>query len=355
MIHRLWNRKLGFKFSPVWKRFIYTSFYTNSRFAKVDNSPDFSKEEEKVIKYWDEIDAFKKQLEITKHFPPYTFYDGPPFATGLPHYGHLAVGAIKDTVCRYASQNGRYVERRFGWDWHGLPIEYEIDKKLGLKTKKDYDVIGVKAYNDHCREIVMRYSTQWEQIVKRFGRWIDFQNDYKTMDIEFMESVWHIFKNMYEKGLVYKSSRVMPYSTKWNTVLSNFEAGSNYKQIRDPSILITFPLENDNLTSLIAWTTTPWTLPSNLAVAVNSNFNYIKFLNPNDNKYYIIAEWRKKEIFSLLKIKNPKIVQTYLGSELENTKYVPLFDYFSKFKSTGGFSILCADFVSDKDGTGILI
>jgi len=214
MLHKSITRQWHKPLNGLAQRKIYTSFYSNSRFAKVEASPSFPKEEEKVIEYWDKIDAFKKQLELTKDLPPWTFFDGPPFATGLPHYGHIAVGAIKDTMCRYATQNGHYVERRFGWDCHGLPIEYEIDKMLNIKTKQDYESIGLAAYNNHCRDIVMKYSTQWETIVKRFGRWIDFENDYKTMDINYMESVWWVFKEMYNKGLVYKSSRVMPYSTK---------------------------------------------------------------------------------------------------------------------------------------------
>lgn len=241
----------------------------------VTQHPSFPKEEEKVLAYWTEIDAFQQQLERTKDFPPYTFYDGPPFATGMPHYGHIVVGAIKDTVTRYATQNGHHVERRFGWDCHGLPVEYEIDQKLGIQTKEDYAKIGLKAYNDECRSIVMRYSKQWESIVGRFGRWVDFQNDYKTMDLNFMESVWAIFKKIHEKGLVYKGSKIMPYSTQCSTVLSNFEAGSNYKDIEDPSVLITFPMLEDPNTEFVAWTTTPWTLPSNLVIAVNPELDYV--------------------------------------------------------------------------------
>jgi isoleucyl-tRNA synthetase len=206
-----------------------------SRFEHVTASPSFPDEEKKVMNYWDDIDAFQKQLEMTKDCPKFTFYDGPPFATGLPHYGHILVGAIKDTVTRYATQNGKHVPRRFGWDCHGLPIEYEIDKKLGVESKADYAKIGLKNYNDECRGIVMRYSKEWREIIKRFGRWIDFDNDYKTMDETFMESVWYLFKVIFEKKLVYKGSRVMPYSTKCSTVLSNFEAGSNYKDVVDPS------------------------------------------------------------------------------------------------------------------------
>lgn len=184
----------------------------NSKFSDVEVSPNFSEEEVKIMEYWDKINAFQEQLNLTKDCPKYTFYDGPPFATGLPHYGHILVGAIKDTVTRYATQNGMHVERRFGWDCHGLPVEYEIDKSLGVETKADYEKIGLKNYNDECRKIVMRYSSEWEHIVKRFGRWIDFQNDYKTMDLSFMETVWYLFKNIFEKDLVYRGSRIMPYS-----------------------------------------------------------------------------------------------------------------------------------------------
>jgi isoleucyl-tRNA synthetase len=200
----------------------------------------------------------------------------------------------------------------------------------------------------------MRYSSQWERIVKRFGRWIDFENDYKTMDITYMESVWYVFKELYKKDLVYKSSKVMPYSVKCNTVLSNFEAGSNYKLVVDPSILVTFPIIGEENTSLIAWTTTPWTLPSNLAVAVNASMTYIKFINPTDNHKYIIAESRQKDVFKLLKLKNPKIIEKIKGDQLYGKRYQPLFDYFSHMSETGAFQILNEDFVTDQDGTGVV-
>ena len=206
----------------------------------------------------------------------YTFYDGPPFATGLPHYGHIAAGTIKDVMTRYASMTGYHCTRRFGWDCHGVPIEFEIDKKYKITSSAERDAIGVKEYNRRCREIVMTYSKEWEKTVGRFGRWIDFRNDYKTMDRNYMESVWWTFKQIFDKNLVYRGSKIMPFSTKCNTVLSNFEAGSNYKDTKDPSIFITFPLVDDLDVSLIAWTTTPWTLPSNLAAAVNPEFTYLK-------------------------------------------------------------------------------
>jgi isoleucyl-tRNA synthetase len=175
-------------------------------------------------------------------------------------------GTIKDTVTRYAHQTGHYVSRRFGWDCHGLPVEYEIDKKLGITGRDMVLEMGVKAYNAECRSIVQRYTAEWETTVTRLGRWIDFKNDYKTLDPEFMESVWWVFKSMFDKGLVYRGYKVMPYSTACGTPLSNFEAGENYKDVNDPAVVVNFPLESDPSVSLVAWTTTPWTLPTNLAL-----------------------------------------------------------------------------------------
>jgi isoleucyl-tRNA synthetase len=169
---------------------------------------DFPSEEEKISKFWDEINAFETSLKKSEGKPRYSFYDGPPFATGLPHYGHILAGTIKDTVTRYAHQTGHYVERRFGWDCHGLPIEFEIDKKLNIKTKEQVEAFGIGNYNEECRGIVMRYSSEWERVVKRLGRWIDFKNDYKTMNMPFMESVWWVFKQMFEKNLVYRGFKV---------------------------------------------------------------------------------------------------------------------------------------------------
>jgi isoleucyl-tRNA synthetase len=248
-----------------------------------------------VLKYWEEIEAFKKQLELSEGKPEFTFYDGPPFATGMPHYGHIAAGTIKDVVTRYATMKGHHVPRRFGWDCHGLPIEYEIDKIHKITSSAVREEIGVKQYNAWCREIVMRFSKDWRQVIGRFGRWIDFDNDYKTMDKEFMESVWYTFSQMFDKGLVYKSLKIMPYSTGCNTPLSNSEAGSNYKDVSDPAIIVTFPIIGDkDETCLIAWTTTPWTLPSNMATAVNPKMDYCKWVDLDKNRHYISMKDRMK-------------------------------------------------------------
>lgn len=174
----------------------------------VSSSLNFNQEELKVLGLWKDLDAFKRQLDLTKDLPRYTFYDGPPFATGLPHYGHLLAGTIKDVVTRYATTTGHYVERRFGWDTHGLPVEYEIDKKLGITGRSDVLKMGIDKYNEECRSIVMRYSKEWERTVERMGRWIDFENDYKTLNPTFMESVWWVFKQLWDKGQVYRSFKV---------------------------------------------------------------------------------------------------------------------------------------------------
>jgi len=239
----------------------------------------------------------------------YTFYDGPPFATGLPHYGHIAAGTIKDVVTRYACMTGHHCTRRFGWDCHGLPIENEIDKRDNISSSVEREKMGVKEYNRRCREIVMTYSKEWETIIGRFGRWIDFKNDYKTMDCNYMESVWWAFKQIFDKDLVYRGAKIMPFSTKCNTALSNFEAGSNYKDVKDPALFITFPLVDDPNVSLVAWTTTPWTLPSNLACAVNEEFTYVKLMDVEKEKVYIIAEARIKDVTKQANIKKHKVLE----------------------------------------------
>lgn len=181
---------------------------------------NFAKQEEKILEMWEAMDAFQMQLKKTEGFPEYIFYDGPPFATGLPHYGHILAGTIKDIVTRYQSATGHHVTRRFGWDCHGLPVEFEIDKKLGITTRDDVLALGIDKYNEECRSIVMRYSEEWEKIVNRVGRWIDFKNDYKTLDPQFMESVWWVFEQLWEKDLVYKGFKVFQFFFLFSVFLS---------------------------------------------------------------------------------------------------------------------------------------
>jgi len=329
----------------------------------------FPKEEEKILALWDALDAFQEQLKRTEGMPEYIFYDGPPFATGLPHYGHILAGTLKDIVTRYASATGHHVIRRFGWDCHGLPVEYEIDKKLDIKSRDDVLKMGIGTYNEECRSIVMRYSKEWEKTVKRLGRWIDFENDYKTLDPSFMESVWWVFKQLYEKGLVYKGFKVMPFSTACSTPLSNFEAGLNYKDVNDPAVMVSFPIKGDaDGASLIAWTTTPWTLPSNVALCVNPEFTYVR-ARDEKGRVFIVAEARlasipgavpkpKKEGDKKKEGKEEKpqggwtVLSKVLGKDLVGLSYEPLFPYFNSL--TTGFRVVSDNYVTDDSGTGIV-
>ncbi|KAL3828683.1 hypothetical protein ACJIZ3_017485 [Penstemon smallii] len=336
----------------------------------------FPSQEEKILSWWDEVDAFKTQLDRTKNLPEYIFYDGPPFATGLPHYGHILAGTIKDIVTRYQSMTGHHVTRRFGWDCHGVPVEHEIDQRLGIKSREDVIKMGIGNYNEECRSIVQRYVSDWEKTVLRMGRWIDFRNDYKTMDLSFMESVWWVFAQLFEKGLVYRGFKVMPYSTGCKTPLSNFEATSNYKEVPDPEIMVAFPVIDDpDSASFVAWTTTPWTLPSNLALCVNANFIYVKVRNKFTGKVYVVAESRLAELpvekakkslpdgnsnpkakSSGGKPKNPdtyEILEKFNGASLVGKKYVPLFDYFMDFYEVA-FRVVADNYVTDDSGTGIV-
>ena len=332
---------------------------TKSKFEIVEEHPSFPKNEEQIILFWREIKAFETQLEKTKNCPVYTFYDGPPFATGMPHYGHLIAGGLKDVVTRYWTQRGRYCVRRFGWDCHGLPIETIINQKLNIKTKKDLMALGIEKYNAECRKIVMTYADDWKYYTERFGRWIDFENDYRTLYPSFMETCWWVFKQIYDKGRVYRKCKVMPFSWATNTVLSNFEAGSNYKDIDDPSVIITFPTVADPNKKILGWTTTPWTLPSNLFLACNPKITYleIEVLFKGKTETYILAEPRLKPVLKLLNIKEKdcKIIKKMPGTDLAGIEYIPLFDYFYDiYKPKGCFKVYLADYVTTEDGTGIV-
>ncbi|KAL5507433.1 ILS1_2 [Sanghuangporus vaninii] len=315
---------------------------------------NFPQEEEKVIAFWREIDAFKTQLKLSEQRPPYSFYDGPPFATGLPHYGHLLAGTIKDIVTRHACASGFYVERRFGWDTHGLPVEHEIDKKLGITGKDDVLAMGIDKYNAECRAIVMRYADEWRKTVERMGRWIDFDNGYKTMNTSFMESVWWAFSALYEKGLVYRGLRVMPYSTGCTTPLSNFEAQLEYRDVQDPAVVVAFPLVDDRTTSLLAWTTTPWTLPSNLALCVHPKYKYVKIFDEARKENFILYEKLLGIIYKDPKKAKYKKVGEFMGAEMKGWRYVPAFEYFTEQFEDKAFRVVNDEYVKEEEGTGIV-
>jgi isoleucyl-tRNA synthetase len=301
----------------------------------------------------------------SNHTQEYTFYDGPPFATGLPHYGHILAGTIKDVVTRYACQTSHRVSRRAGWDCHGLPVEYEIDQKLNITHRDQVLAMGVDKYNETCRGIVTRYTKEWERTVTRLGRWIDFENDYKTMDVTFMESVWWVFRQLFDKGLVYQGYKVMPFSTACGTPLSNFEAGLNYKDVRDPAVVVHFPLVEEEGVSFVAWTTTPWTLPSNIALCVHPALEYVKILDKKAERRFIIAKSRLSQLFPIMNNKKKwkpamaeelyAIEATFVGKDLVGKKYQPIFNYFVDTpEAVQYFRVLSDNYVTDDAGTGIV-
>ena len=311
----------------------------------------FSQREEKILHFWDKEGIFQKTLQQRENAPRFTFYDGPPFATGLPHYGHLLAGTIKDVIPRYKTMKGFSVPRRFGWDCHGLPIESEIEKSQGLSGAASIEEYGIDKFNEECRRVVLRYTNEWKATVRRMGRWVDVDDAYKTMDPSFMESVWWVFKNLYDKGFVYKGFKVMPYSAKLGTALSNFEAGENYKEVDDPSIFVSFPLEDDPEVSLIAWTTTPWTLLSNLALTIGEEVDYVLIERKSDEKRFILA---KGLIRSVFKEGEYAIVKGVPAKELEGKHYIPLFPHFEERRKQGAFKIIIGNFVTLQEGTGIV-
>ena len=321
-------------------------------FSDVSSKVSFPGMEEEIIKLWQEQDTFKKSLEIRKDGPEFVFYDGPPFATGLPHYGHLLAGTIKDIIPRYQAMRGHYVSRRFGWDCHGLPIEALAQEALGLAGAPAIQEAGVDVFNEQCRSMVTTYVEEWEKTVTRMGRWVDFENDYKTMDKTFMETIWWVFSQLWEQGRIYKAHRIMPYSWKLNTPLSNFEAGRNYQDVQDPAItvrvkLIDFEFEH---ASALIWTTTPWTLPSNLAICAGPDIDYVAIKDQETHEVFVLAQARLAAYYK--KDEEYEILKSYKGSELKGLKYEPLFDFFED--NPNSFQILNDDFVSTGDGTGIV-
>ena len=314
------------------------------------DSFSFVEAEHQVLAFWKQHDVFSQSLAQTRDCPPYIFYDGPPFATGLPHHGHLVGSTLKDIIPRYYTMQGRYVQRRFGWDCHGLPIEHEIDKKLGMSAQQAVEQLGIKGYNDECRGIVQRYTAEWEKTITRIGRWVDFRNDYKTMDPNFMESVWWVMKQLWQKGLVYQGVKVVPFSTALGTVLSNFEAGSNYQDVQDPAVTVLFKLADEEA-YIAAWTTTPWTLPANLGLCVNEHIDYVLVQEPDNGRMIWMAEARLE---TAGKNRNLTVLGKSPGTALLGKRYVPLFPYFSELESEGAFRIFGDDYVTTDSGTGVV-
>jgi isoleucyl-tRNA synthetase len=324
-----------------------------SDFTRVDSRPDLPAMERQILDLWDQTDAFRIQVEMRPEEKDYVFYDGPPFANGSPHYGHILAGVIKDVVPRFWAMKGYRVERRFGWDTHGLPIEMEVEKQLGISGPKQIAEFGIGAFNEACRALVEHTADEWSRLVRRMGRWVDMDDDYKTMDTDFMESVWWVFKQLWDKGLVYEDYKVLPYSWGATTPLSNFEANLDYRDTDDPSITVRIevvegagPVEPGD--SLLIWTTTPWTLPGNLAIAVGTDLDYVR-IDDEDGRFWIAAD----RVSSYWKDAPSPAARTR-GSEMLGAGYRPPFDFFEPERERGAFRIIESDSVTTEEGTGLV-
>ncbi|MBO5940927.1 MAG: isoleucine--tRNA ligase [Kiritimatiellae bacterium] len=334
-------------------------------FKPVSNKVAFPKMEEEVLSFWGNDGTFEKSLQKNKGKERYTFYDGPPFATGLPHYGHLLAGIIKDIVPRYQTMRGKYVERRFGWDTHGLPIEALAQDALGVAGAPEIKAFGVDKFNEQCRSMVLKYVDEWRKTVLRMGRWVDFDNDYKTMNPEFMETIWWVFKQLWNQGRVYRSHRIMPYSWKLSTPLSNFEAGNNYKDVQDPTVTCRVRATSvaseelrakseGNTVYFLIWTTTPWTLPANLAICAGAKLDYVAVRDMTDESHpvYVMAKARLPFVF-----KNEdtyELIWEGKGESLKGSEYEPIFPYFADKKAEGAFRVANDDYVTTDDGVGLV-
>ena len=322
-------------------------------FKRIENNIDLAKNENKISDYWLEIDAFQKSLDIRKSSKIFRFYDGPPFPTGSPHYGNLLAGVIKDIVPRYWTMRGYFVERRFGWDVHGLPIEMEVQKQLGLEDPQDIDEYGIAKFNEACRSQVQTNTENWEKITRKIGRWVDFENDYKTMDIGFMESVWWVFKELFDKDLIYKDYKVLPYSWAAATPLSNFEANMDYRDVEDPSIFFKLKAREDfnkikKDDYFLVWTTTPWCIPGNLAIAVGKDIEYTRA--EIEGKFYWIATDRLHELDDY----DLKTNTTSLGKDLIGAEYVPAYSEFEEENIGKAFRLIHSDDTNTDSGSGLV-
>ncbi|MGW8651930.1 isoleucine--tRNA ligase, partial [Nocardia salmonicida] len=337
---------------------------TGSAYPRVDfgaaSGATFPELETQVLDYWARDDTFRASIDNRDGEGEFVFYDGPPFANGLPHYGHLLTGYVKDLIPRFQTMRGKKVDRRFGWDTHGLPAEIEAEKQLGITDKAQIDEMGLAEFNAACKSSVLRYTGEWRDYVTRQARWVDFDNDYKTLDLDFMESVMWAFKSLHEKGLIYQGFRVLPYSWYEQTPLSNQETRLDdaYKMRQDPAVTVdmrlSVPAEHpfaalDGANALI-WTTTPWTLPSNLAIAVHPDVRYVHVRGADDKRYLLAAE--RLSHYSRELGEEPEVLGEYDGAALANLSYAPPFDFFVGHPNS--HRVLTADYVTTDSGTGIV-
>jgi isoleucyl-tRNA synthetase len=329
--------------------------YPRAGASEVPAQPDFPELEQRALAYWNAHETFRQSIKNRDDNSEFVFYDGPPFANGLPHYGHLLTGYVKDIVPRYKTMRGDKVDRRFGWDCHGLPAEVEAERLLGISGKADILKMGIETFNEACRDSVLRYTKDWEEYVTRQARWVDFENDYKTLDLPYMESVMWAFKQLHDKGLIYQGFKVLPYCWRCETPLSNHELRMDddvYADRTDPSVTVRFKLETGEW--ILAWTTTPWTLPSNLAVAVGPDITYVT-VEAADGERYILAEDRLPAYAK--ELPEARKLLSFRGEELLGRRYQPLFDYLSDadtYHTGSAWQVIPSDEVTTEDGTGVV-
>jgi len=322
-------------------------------FRAVTTRVDFPAMEEGILSFWQQEDIFGKSITMRPATDEFVFYDGPPFATGLPHFGHLVPGTIKDAIPRYKTMKGKRVQRRFGWDCHGLPVEFEMEKTLGISGPSAIHEFGVANFNEQCRSIVLRYTKEWENTINRMGRWVDWENGYRTMDTNYMESIWWVFKTLHEKGFIYEGYNILPYSPALGCPLSNFEVNlGGYQDVVDQAVTVRFAVDGEKDTYFLAWTTTPWTLPSNLALAFGPEIDYVKILDKTDNCHYILGKARLGHYYKDETLY--EIVDEQKGTFYAGMRYEPLFPYFAHLKDVGAFVCVMGDYVTTEDGCGIV-
>ena len=315
-------------------------------FKKVEPTMNFVPIEEKILDFWNREQVFKKSIENRKDAPNYVFYEGPPTANGLPHAGHVLTRVVKDLIPRYKTMTGHRVDRKAGWDTHGLPVELEVEKQLGISGKPEIEEYGVEEFIKKCKASVFTYEQEWRKMTERVGFWIDMDDPYVTYHNTYIESVWWALKSIWEKGLLYKGNKVVPYCPRCGTSLSSHEVAQGYKEVEDPSIFVKFPLAGEEDTYFLVWTTTPWTLPSNVALAVKDNYTYVKV--EHNGEKLILAESRLGVLDG-----EYTLLESFPGSKLASIKYEPVFPFFEDEKDRA-FYVVTADFVSLDEGTGIV-
>lgn len=338
----------------------------NQQFKDVNPKQSFPEMEQNMLDFWDENHIFEQSVVRRKGKKKYVFFDGPPFANGLPHYGHILANALKDAVTRYWTMKGYYVPRTNGWDCHGLPVEYEIEKELEISGRKDIEKYGVENFNDKCRSSVFRYTEEWEKLLRRIGRWVDTSESYATLENDYMESIWWVFKQIWDKDLVYQGHKSMHICPRCETPLSNFEVSQGYKDVTDLSLTAKFALKDEPDTYILAWTTTPWTLPGNVALALGADIKYVKF-ELKDWPGYPDGKYIASNVFyennfdgEIPKVEegapypSANMIEEVDAKSLEGKEYEPLFPFFKGKLEKKAYVVLLADFVSTEDGTGVV-